>query len=349
MDRPATPAELAAALADHAAARRVIRLGGAFTKDRLGGTLFRDPAAVITTARLNRILQYEPRDLTISVEAGLPWRDLQEELRKHNQMIPLDPPWHDAATVGGVLAANQSGPRRRYYGTARDCVIGMTFATLEGQLLRTGGIVVKNVAGLDLAKLLIGSWGTLAAIAVANFKVFPIPPATRTFVFSFPDLAAAIAARDRIVRSVLQPAAMDLLNPAAAERIGRAGWILALQAGGNRAVLDRYRRELPAAAVVEDDAPFWRSIREFTPDFFAAHPRASQHKRSTTLSEQPAAIAALPGPVVARAASGVSYGHAIDDAPPNIPAPGGFEIMSRIKRLFDPEALLNPGRLHGLL
>ena len=349
MDRPASPADLAAALADHAAARRVIRLGGAFTKERLGGRLNREPTAVISTASLSRIRQYEPRDLTISVEAGVPWRVLQDELRRHNQMIPLDPPWHDQASVGGVLAVNHSGPRRRLYGTARDCVIGMTFATLEGQLIKTGGMVVKNVAGLDLAKLMIGSWGTLAALAVVNFKVFPIPPATRTFVFSYLDLSAAIAERDRILRSVLQPAALDLLNPAAARRIGRDGFLLAVQAGGNRAAMERYQRELPGAEVLDEDAPFWRSIREFTPDFFAAHPAATLHQRSTPLQEQAAAIAALPGPVVARVANGVSYGHAIDDAAPHIPPPGGFEIMTRVKRLFDPDSLLNPGRLHGLL
>ena len=349
MDRPASPADLARALADHAAAHRTMRLGGAFTKDRLGGRLTREAAACITTSGLNRILQYEPRDLTISVEAGVPWRILQDELRRNNQMIPLDPPWHDEATVGGVIAANQSGPRRRLYGTARDCVIGMTFATLEGQLIKTGGMVVKNVAGLDLAKLMIGSWGTLAAVAVVNFKVFPIPPATRTFVFAFPELAQAIAERDRILRSVLQPSAVDLLNPAAAERIGRGGFLLAVQAGGNHAVLERYQRELPGAEVIEEDAGFWRAIREFTPEFFAAHRAATLHKRSSTLQDQAAAIAALPGPVVARAANGLSYGHATDDAAPHIPAPGGFEIMSRVKRMFDPDALLNPGRLHGLL
>ena len=88
-------------------------------------------------------------------------------------MIPLDPPFAQDATVGGVLAANQSGPRRRGYGTARDMVIGMTFATLEGKLIQTGGMVVKNVAGLDMAKMMIGSFGTLAAIATVNFRVHP--------------------------------------------------------------------------------------------------------------------------------------------------------------------------------
>ena len=100
-------------------------------------------------------------------------------------MIPLDPPFSDRAaeraafseraTMGGIVAANTSGPRRRLYGSARDMVIGMTFATLEGKLIRTGGMVVKNVAGLDMGKLMIGSFGTLAAIATLNFRLYPSP------------------------------------------------------------------------------------------------------------------------------------------------------------------------------
>src|SRR5437764_13312898 len=97
-------------------------------------------------------------------------------------MSTLDPPCGAEASVGGILAANSSGPRRRLYGTARDLVIGMQFATLEGKLVQSGGMVVKNVAGLDMAKLMIGSFGTLAAIAVANFKLLPMPEAESTFL-----------------------------------------------------------------------------------------------------------------------------------------------------------------------
>ena len=99
-----------------------------------------------------------------------------------------------------MVAANTSGPRRRLYGTARDVVIGMKFATLEGKLVQSGGMVVKNVAGLDMAKLMIGSFGTLAAIAVVNFKLAPIPLLTRTFVLSHRTLKEAMATRDRILQ-----------------------------------------------------------------------------------------------------------------------------------------------------
>src|SRR5205823_5829631 len=102
----------------------------------------------------------------------------------------------EQATVGGVVATNSSGPRRRLYGTARDLVIGITFATLEGKLVSSGGMVVKNVAGLDMGKLMIGSFGTLAAIATVNFKVLPMPQVERLFLMPFDKLDAAMAARD---------------------------------------------------------------------------------------------------------------------------------------------------------
>ena len=136
-------------------------------------------------------------------------------------MVPLDPPFAREATVGGVVASNASGPRRRLYGTARDLVIGMQFATLEGKLVQSGGMVVKNVAGLDMAKLMIGSFGTLAAIAVVNFKLAPTPEVERSFLLPFDSLADAMAARNRILASALQPAAVDLLNPAAAASVRR--------------------------------------------------------------------------------------------------------------------------------
>src|SRR6266852_2645848 len=177
----------------------------------MGGPIAPSAVTVVTTG-LTRVLSYEPKDLTISVEAGLPWAEFSRLLAENRQMVPLDPPFAGQATVGGVVAANSSGHRRRLYGTARDLVIGMTFATLEGKLVQTGGMVVKNVAGLDMAKVLIGSFGTLAAIVTVNFKLTPMPQGSRTFARRFRRSEEAMAARDAILKSVLQPAALDLLH-----------------------------------------------------------------------------------------------------------------------------------------
>jgi glycolate oxidase FAD binding subunit len=368
--RPQSAEEFAAALGDAGSAGHTIRLGGAFSKDRMAGPVAKADVTVSTTA-MNRVLLYEPRDLTISVEAGMPWSELSALLSAHRQMIPLDPPFSDRATVGGVVAANMSGPRRRLYGTARDVIIGMKFATLEGKLVQSGGMVVKNVAGLDMAKLMIGSFGTLAGIAVVNFKVAPMPVATRTFVLRPASLEDAIAARNAIVAGALQPSSLDLVNSAAATRIGLDGHCVLLQAGGSAAVLDRYSREFPDAEVLEGDAEagLWQRVREFTPGFLNDYPGGAVVRISTTLAGVRDAVARREGAVIARAGTGVVYaylkeareatldGHkgVVEFAPepskPNLdlwPAPGSdFEVMVRIKGLFDPKSLLNKGRLYG--
>ena len=126
---PRSPEELAEAMGWAATRQQTIELRGHFSKRLMGG-----PAApanmTISTAAMRRVRQYEPRDLTISVEAGISYCELRSLLAGHRQMIPLDPPYADTATIGGIIACNCSGPRRRLYGTARDLVIGMQFATL---------------------------------------------------------------------------------------------------------------------------------------------------------------------------------------------------------------------------
>jgi len=379
---PTNPAELAEALRDAAASGRTISLGGNSTKRRMAGPL--EPADVaLTTMSLRGVLQYEPRDLTISVSAGVGWCEFTHLLAENRQMVPLDPPFAEGATVGGVISANTSGPRRRLYGTARDLVIGMQFATLEGKLVKSGGMVVKNVAGLDMAKLMIGSFGTLAAITVVNFKLQPMPEVERSFLLPFDSVAAAIAARNVLLMGQLQPSAIDLLNPAAARTLGKSTWLLALRAGGNAAAVERYEHEFATftdALAFDNDRQqtLWRHVENFTPQFLASHDDGAVVRSSCTLKEAEAVMESFPGPAVARAGSGVCYGYfersqAARDWLSNVqpsgckaviefaseevrrtldlwPAPGGdFEIMKRIKRLFDPRNLLNRGRLYRLI
>ncbi|MGH9627773.1 MAG: FAD-binding oxidoreductase, partial [Bryobacteraceae bacterium] len=370
MTRPGSAEELAAQLADAASSGRSIRLGGAFSKDRMAGPVA--PADLtISTTGLSRVLQYEPRDLTISVEAGLPFAELSRILAANRQMVPLEPPFESKATVGGVISANCSGPRRRLYGTARDLVIGIKFATLEGKFVQSGGMVVKNVAGLDMGKLMIGSFGTLAAIAVVNFKLIPMPAASRTFIGRFPTLEEAIASRDQILTGVLQPSALDLLNPQAAVRVGLVGYCLLLRAGGNPAMMDRYAKELPGAEILEGQAEedLWRRVQEFTPAFLDEYSDGAVVRVSSTLTALKDVLKPHQIPVLARAAAGVSYlyfadaGQAAVDGGKGVveyapeekkgsldlwPSPGNdFAIMKRIKEMFDPKQLLNRGRLYG--
>jgi len=357
---PETAEQLAAQLAEANAKSQSVVLCGNSTKTSMGGPIAQADTT-ISLSKLNRVLQYEPRDLTISVESGITYRELSRVLAEHGQMIPLDPPFSDSATIGGIIATNCSGPRRRLYGTARDMVIGMTFATLEGKLVKTGGIVVKNVAGLDMGKLMIGSFGTLAAIAVVNFKLHPIPEATRTFIQHFPGIAEAITARDAVLKSVLQPAAIDLLK-------APDGYDLMIQAGGSAAVLDRYSREMPNARVVqgEEEQTAWQEVREMTPRFLARSESGVVVRVACKLSEVHGVMDALPRPALARAGSGVCYGYyprfedivvkgVVEFAPLSIrqdaelwPTPGtDFAMMKKVKEMFDPLGLLNRGRLYG--
>lgn len=371
--QPATVSGLASALRDAAASATPITLGGAFSKNAMGGPI--DAAGLtISTASLNRVIEYEPRDLTISVEAGMPYAALTTLLAEHRQMIPLDPPYAAEATVGGVVATNGSGPRRRFYGTARDSIIGMKFVTLAGEVVGSGGMVVKNVAGLDMAKIMVGSFGTLAAIAVVNFKVQPMPEAAATFLFENSALAETLARRDTILKGVLQPGAIDIVNPAAARRLGRNGWVLAVQAGGNPETIARYGRELAGFEQLssQEAAGWWSAIREFTPSFLKDHPAGAVVRVSAALQEIRQVLEDTAVPAVVRAGNGVCYlyGESFAQAAGLLsgagrrviefsspegkagrdlwPTPGSdFAIMERVKVMFDPSRLLNRGRLYG--
>ena len=379
---PSSAEELAQVLLESNAASRTITLIGNDSKHAMAGPML--PSDVLLSTRgLKRVLNYEPNDLTVSVEAGMSFLAFRELLAKHRQMIALDPPFSDAATVGGVVASNGSGPMRRLYGSARDLVIGMQFATLEGKLISAGGMVVKNVAGLDMGKLLIGSFGTLAAVTSVNFRLHAMPESTCTFLFSFTGIGDAIDKRDWLLRGVLLPMAVDLLSPPAAARVGNRGYLLAIRAGGSRAVLDRYTRDLKGAEKLTGagDDSFWLQVGEFPADFLRRQPGGVITRISTTLSEVASVFRLLPGAIISRAGSGVSYVYSsawngtgqlqktaaqrgwtavVEYAPDDLRArsdlwltggcsadTGTFAMMKKIKQMFDPKNLLNRSRLYG--
>jgi glycolate oxidase FAD binding subunit len=138
----------------------------------------------INLTRLNRVLEHPWQDLTCTVQAGCTWQKLQQTLALHGQFVALDPLWPERATVGGILATNDSGVLRHRYGSLRDLVIGMTLVLADGTVARCGGRVVKNVAGYDLCKLVTGSFGTLAVITEATFRLHPLPQHPQTFTVS---------------------------------------------------------------------------------------------------------------------------------------------------------------------
>src|SRR5262245_35657275 len=180
----------------------VLRGGGRVSIDRDGGDV------VLSTARLNRVLEHEPGDLTAIVEAGIRLSDVQAALAPHGQMLAIDPPGDP--TIGAILAGDLSGPRRHRYGAMRDLVIGVTVVLADGTIASSGGKVVKNVAGYDLGKLFSGSRGRLGLIARVALRLHTRPAAEATVVAETDDPRALWG---ELRRTQLVPSAVDLLPP----------------------------------------------------------------------------------------------------------------------------------------
>jgi glycolate oxidase FAD binding subunit len=185
---PADVHELAATLAAAAASGKATVISGGGTKLSWGRT----PAQVdlvVSTAKLTHLIAHRYGDLTATIESGARLADINRQLAKHGQWLPIDSAF-DNATIGGVVATNDSGPLRHRFGTARDLLIGVTLTLADGRQVKAGGTVVKNVAGYDLGRLVTGSFGSFAAIATATFKLSPLPAASGSVGAVYRDPAA---------------------------------------------------------------------------------------------------------------------------------------------------------------
>jgi glycolate oxidase FAD binding subunit len=230
-----------------------------------GGTkpaLSTAPAGVtpLALAGLRGILEYDPAELTFTAYAGTPLREVTDALATHGQHLPFDPPWVDAgATLGGTVAAGLSGPGSHRHGGVRDFILGVRLLDGEGRLVGGGGKVVKNAAGFDLPKLVVGSLGRLGLLVRLSFKVFPAPEAYGTLRVATADLADALDIAGRLGRSTFELEALDVAPPCE----------LWLRVGGPPATL-RPRRDRLAAFVgrpsewLEDaqDGAIWHEARE---------------------------------------------------------------------------------------
>lgn len=193
------------------------------TKMALGG-IPKMLDVVLSLLNLNRIVEYEPADLVVTAEAGLRLAELQKTLLKNDQRLPVDPPYTDATTLGGLVSANSSGPMRYRFGSCRDLLLGVRVAAASGAIRRSGGKVVKNVAGYDLRKLYIGVLGTLGIITELTFKLYPLPESEKTFIASFKEIKNLADLASRVLGSQLLPYAIEALNP-------DAGRVVAQEAG----------------------------------------------------------------------------------------------------------------------
>jgi len=369
--------ELAAALrAADEAGHAVAAVGGGTQLD-LGMPPSRLDVVIETTS-LNNVVEYEPADLTVTVEAGMRFGELQRMLGEQGQMLALDPPVEDGATLGGVIATNVSGPLRFAYGTARDLVIGTRVANPDGTITHAGGRVVKNVAGYDLNKLYIGSLGTLAIVVELSFKLAPIPPATATVSGEFEGAQQVRELVAAVVRSPLSPLAIELIGsrqvvfrvggyPQAVERQVRDLSALITEGGGRltetswedlqRQRLEARRRDvlLKATAPISQSATLVEILER---NLSALAPQVWAHAGNGiayAACEAPSDASVVQTTRMEVCALGANASMVIERCPTPLKAsidvwgdPGpSIALMRAIKTKLDPRGTLNPGRYVG--
>ena len=313
------------------------------------------------TRRFNRILEHNEGDFTAILEAGVPLAEAQAKFATAGQMLAIDPPLgaSDAATIGGVMATNDTGPLRHRYGGMRDLVVGVTVVLSDGTVAQSGGKVIKNVAGYDLAKLFTGSFGTLGLIVRAAVRLHPAPTRTATLTARGNDPATLAAAARRLAALPLEANCLDVTWEGDEGRLDvRFGGPTASERAHGAAK----HIEMPTE-VEDDDQEIW------------ARQRARQRsdvvvKVSGRPTDLENVIAAADGAtVVSRAALGISYvsgadvaalrdalapractvldgADRVEDPWPDVD-PGALAVMERIKARFDPARTFRPGAFVG--
>jgi glycolate oxidase FAD binding subunit len=327
------------------------------------------PGVTVSMTDLDRIHDYPARDMTITVEAGIRMDKLAAALKKEGQRLAVDVAQSHRATLGGVIATNTSGPRRFGLGTIRDYVIGVTAIDATGRTFKAGGRVVKNVAGYDLCKMLVGSLGTLAVISQVTLKLRPEPAASALLWVSFDHLTAVEQALQGLTGSSARPVAMEVLNSTAAATIARESGldvpvhrpVLCLGVEGGEAEvqwqLNSLRTELSAHAphdmanIAGDAAEkLWVALTEFAvpledPATIQANLKPSRVIEFVGQCERSGIS------VQARAGNGILD---CDDRWKSAlrvfgaPEPS-WQLMRKLKTTLDPRNLLNPHRMEGLL
>ncbi|MGC9503686.1 FAD-binding oxidoreductase [Baaleninema sp.] len=227
---PETPDALSRVVAAcHRQGWRMLPMGNG-SKLHWGGVV-EDVEVVVSTKRLDRIVEHAVGDLTLTVEAGATLRHLNSILAQSRQFLALDPSYPDDATIGGIVATGDMGSWRQRYNSVRDRLIGISFVRSDGEIVKAGGRVVKNVAGYDLMKLLTGSYGTLAIATQLTFRLYPIPEASETLALCG-DAEAIASVTQTVLASSLVPTAIDLLSP---------GTVKSLELGSGFGLLVRFQ------------------------------------------------------------------------------------------------------------
>ena len=388
---PGSESEACDAVREAASAGRLLAVEGGATRAGIGRPA--QSEATLSSRGLAGITLYEPTELVIAARAGTPLAAVEAALAERGQMLTFEPIDHRGLlgtsgepTIGGVAAANASGPRRINAGAARDSLIGVRFVNGRGEAIKSGGRVMKNVTGLDLVKLVAGSWGTLGFLTEVTFKVLPRPERVATLMLAGLDDAAAVAALAAALASPFEVTGAAHLPEAVSP--GGARTLVRIEgfAGAVEYRLGELRRLLRRAgeAVLldaEEADPLWRAIRDAAP---LAAPRDTAVWRISTVPTRGPEVAArvaaaLParwfydwggglvwlacpasgdaGSAVVRAAVAAAGGHAtLVRAPPEVRAAVDVfapmsdpirRLTAGIKASFDPAGILNPGRMYA--
>ncbi|MFN6954908.1 MAG: FAD-binding protein [Acetobacteraceae bacterium] len=385
---PAEEAGIAAAVAEAFAAGEPIAVEGAGTKRAMLRPV--QAARTLSTRALTGITLYRPKELVISARAGMPLAEVEAALAAEGQMLIAEPPtaapWGGGApTLGGVVAANLSGPRRISGGAMRDHVLGIRFVNGQGEVLRSGGRVLKNVTGLDLCKLLAGSHGTLGVLTEITLKVLPRPETAATLAIRVPDAAAGVRALSAglgspfgVSGAAVVPAGAAGEDPAdtvAYLRLEDFSSFVAYRMARLSESLSPFGEHRVLGA--EETAALWAALRDGVP--LSAAPAEAVWRVSVKPTEGPRVLAALreaglrgyldwggglvwlagPASEAAHAAVMAAAGagaftllrapDALRAAVPVIPEePAPLAALSRrVKAALDPKGILNPGRMRA--
>ena len=357
---PASTQELATLVRSADATGVGIEIRGAGTKRGWPGSVSGD--LLLETRALAGVREHSWQDLTATVGAGTIWSEMQQALAQHGQQVALDPLWPEQATVGGVIAANDSGVLRLKYGSLRDLVIGMTLVLADGTVARSGGKVVKNVAGYDLHKLMIGAYGTLAVVTEVTFRLHSISRCTQIWTLEATEADVCAAQMMKVLNSQLSVEAMQL-------RANANGYALDIQLACMDEVMRAQLGALDALAGVSGTLGL---------DVFSARQRifetngavAKLTMLSSHIAKVSAAVVRLGGESVAQA-SGILLARVpgvadLDRLRELLPPEGSLTVlraadglgmrppvgtsaalMQEIKRRFDPKGTLNPGVVVG--
>ena len=402
--RPADADEVVAVMSwAHRAGIAVYPSGGR-TATQLGNLPAR-PGIALDLTGLNRVVDFQPADLTVSVQAGVTLDQLNEVLAQDGKHVPITAPLSDRATVGGTLATGISGPLRSVYGLPRDWLIGIGVVGADGTQTKAGGKVVKNVTGYDLNRLYTGSLGTLAVITEATFKLAPAPTDWAVIVAAFDGFDAAAGAAQNLQAQYYAPLGLHVLTGGAAQRVapsvGGRAFTVAIQGGRpasmKRRVEDTVGLWAPVAATTnvatgQEAESLIRAITDLPADpasppaiCVRINARPSALRELLTFADAPLGHGPPPSVIadvgfgggrllwwddvasadpeklaaglrrIQSAAADLGGGAIVERCPDDVKAhidvwgaePSGMQIMRRLKRQFDPQNILNPGRFVG--